>query len=95
MLVDITAIYMGDPITAYRRPPTIEEIQWFDRQRPGARSKGRAPKDKRLLTLEVGDTLTGLTEYQANTARGWMWRNLMACSVSKMRNGLYRLRRVG
>ena len=93
-MFDLTPILMGDPGSSWRRPPTLHEVAWCERRQPDVRSKGRDPKDVRLLTLPNGGEIVGLTHKEMTVALSWLRRNLMAASVKKMPDGRYRLRRV-
>jgi len=107
MEVDLAPYLMGDPIAAYRRPPTVEEIERLDRraeerrrgpytyQRKVRESRGlQLPKDLRLLTLQVGESIDFSSKVRAESSRAWMYRNFQQCSVRRLSDGKYWLRRV-
>ena len=73
MLRDITPYLMGDPCTAYRRPPTaaemgrdIHEIKWSRSHiRPVSDRRRRYTKTSIMWTLKPGDKMLRMTKGQA------------------------------
>lgn len=93
--IDITAIICGDPCTRQVRAPTDRE-----RKGEGPHHVVRHRRDRgktmggRVELLHPGEELIGLTEREKNNAMHFFWRMGLTGRSERMKNGMFRVRRL-